>query len=459
MVSDNIFRTYDIRGKVPAEINEDVAFKIGKAFGSYARWQGAEKLAVGMDNRSSSPVLNKSIIQGLCDAGCAVVNIGLVVTPILYYALNSLEVDGGIMITGSHNPGDENGFKIALGKGTIYGEDIQELKRIIVEEDYLTGEGTVLDNEKLVNDYLDMLRGKIQLGPYKLKVAIDCGNGTAGLFAEKFLTSLGCEVIPLYCVSDSSFPNHHPDPVKSSNLRDLVKVVKESGADLGVAYDGDGDRIGVVDESGEIIWGDKLMALYWREILPKYPGTQAIIEVKCSQSLVDEVIKLGGRPMFYKTGHSLIKAKMKELGAVFTGEMSGHMFFADEYYGFDDAFYATGRLLRILSQSSKSLSELLSDVPQYCSTGETRVPCSDEHKFDIVNQLKEELAAEYEIVDVDGVRVLFPDGWGLVRCSNTQPVLVARCEAKTEEGLNEIADFMKEKLCRYSQVGQFEWEY
>ena len=275
----------------------------------------------------------------------------------------------------------------------------------------------------------------------------------------EILENWGCEVIPLYCESDGTFPNHQPDPVKTANLTMLRKTVIEKGADLGIAFDGDADRIGVVDETGGIIWGDMLMCLYWREIMPTYPGAQAIIEVKCSQALVDEVNRLGGKPFFYKTGHSLIKAKMKEIGAVFTGEMSGHIFFADEYFGYDDAFYAAGRLLRLLSHADQPLSKMLADIPKYYSTAETRVPCSDGDKFRVVDDLVKQFKHQYEVIDVDGLRVLFSDGWGLIRASNTQPVLVARCEAKTPAGLEKICSIMKGAMEQYPEVGKFDWEY
>ena len=385
------------------------------------------------------------------------IDIGLVVTPILYFAREHFGISGGVMITGSHNPPEENGFKLAYGEGTIYGDQIIKLRDMITENKLRSGSGT-LEVRDVVDSYLQMLADKIKLGNRTLKVAVDCGNGTASLFAEKILKNWGCEVIPLYCESDGSFPNHHPDPVISTNLVDLKKAVLKNKADLGVAYDGDADRIGVVDDQGNVVWGDKLMCLFWREILAKHPAALAIVEVKCSQALVDEIKRLGGRPVFYKTGHSLIKAKMRETGAVFTGEMSGHMFFADEYYGYDDALYATGRLLRILSQQDKPLSQLLADLPHYYSTAETRIPCPDEKKFQVVNKLVEQFRQQYEVIDIDGVRVLFDDGWGLVRASNTQPVLVARCEAKTEEGLQKICAIIKNAI-RQQEVGDFDWEY
>jgi len=458
MVNPQIFRQYDVRGVAGRDLTDDTVELLGKAFGTYVRASGTGKVLVGRDNRLSSERLRSAIINGLRSTGCDVIDIGLVVTPMLYYARVHYGIDGAVMITGSHNPPDENGFKLALGSGTIYGADIQKLKSLMDEKDFISGSGG-LERRDGVLPYQAMLKEKIHLGPRRLKVAVDCGNGTAALFAEQVLHDWGCEVVPLYCTSDGAFPNHQPDPVKTANLVELRKVVAEQGADLGVAFDGDADRIGVVDESGGIIWGDLLMCLYWREIMAKHPGAQAIIEVKCSQALVDEVVRLGGKPFFYKTGHSLIKAKMKEVGSVFTGEMSGHMFFADEYYGFDDAFYAAGRLLRILSRAEERLSQMLAGLPKYYSTAETRVPCADQDKFTVVQGLVEQFRKEYEVIDVDGVRVLFGDGWGLVRASNTQPVLVARCEAKSPEGLQRICSVMREALEKFPQVEQFEWDY
>lgn len=457
-VNEHIFRQYDIRGVAERDLTDEVVTQLGKAFGTVAIQNGSYKVLVGRDNRLSSERLRDALVKGLMYVGCDVVDIGLVVTPVLYYTRVQFAINAAVMITGSHNPPDENGFKIALHDGTIYGDDIRELKELMLAGEFSAASGS-LEKIDAITPYLNMLMEKIQLGPRKLKIAVDCGNGTAALFAEKILENWGCEVIPLYCESDGSFPNHQPDPVKTANLVELRKAVLEEGADLGVAFDGDADRIGVVDEAGNIIWGDMLMCLYWWEIMPKHPGAEAIIEVKCSQSLVDEVERLGGKPFFYKTGHSLIKAKMKEVGAVFTGEMSGHIFFADEFYGFDDAFYAAGRLLRILSNSDVPLSKMLAGIPKYYSTAETRVPCSDRDKFKVVSRLAERFKREYPVVDVDGARVLFGDGWGLVRASNTQPVLVARCEAKAEEGLQRICSIVKEALKEFPEVKDFEWEH
>lgn len=458
VINPQIFRQYDIRGVAERDLTNETVELLGKAFGTYVKKSGSSKVLVGRDNRLSSSRLRDAITRGLLTAGCDVSDIGLVVTPMLYYSRVHFGIDGGVMITGSHNPPDENGFKIALGSGTIYGDEIQKLKDIMVTGNFTSGPGR-LEELDMVSPYLAMLKDKIRLGPRKLKVAVDCGNGTASLFAQQILEAWGCEVIPLYCESDGSFPNHQPDPVKTANLAELRKAVVENNADAGLAFDGDADRIGVVDESGGIIWGDLLMCLYWREIMAKHPGAQAIIEVKCSQTLVDEVVRLGGRPFFYKTGHSLIKAKMKEIGAIFTGEMSGHMFFADEFYGFDDAYYAAGRLLRVLSNSQEPLSKILAEVPKYYSTAETRVPCPDQDKFKVVHGMVEQFKREYEVIDVDGLRVLFGDGWGLVRASNTQPVLVARCEAKTPKGLQRICDTMQEALAGFPEVENFKWEY
>lgn len=452
-----IFRQYDIRGNADQDLTDETVRLIGQAFGSYVQDHGDNQVLVGRDNRLSSERLRDALVTGLMTAGCQVIDLGLVITPMLYYARVFFNIDGGVMITGSHNPPDENGFKLACGEGTIYGDEILHIRELILSGQFRSGNGS-RQERSIIEPYLAMLKEKIVLGPHRLRVAVDSGNGTGSLFAEQALKAWGCEVTPLYCESDGCFPHHHPDPVKTANLGDLIRTVQQQTADLGIAYDGDADRIGVVDELGQVIWGDKLMCLYWREILERYPHSLAIIEVKCSQALVDEVTRLGGRPLFYKTGHSLIKAKMKEIGAVFTGEMSGHMFFADEYYGYDDAFYAAGRLLRILSNTSQTLSELLANIPKYYATAETRIPCADRVKFEIVSHLVDHFHRDYQVIDVDGARVLFPEGWGLVRVSNTQPVLVARCEAKTPEGLQQICGIMKQAMLQYPEVGDFEWE-
>ncbi|NLU10664.1 MAG: phosphomannomutase/phosphoglucomutase [Tepidanaerobacter acetatoxydans] len=443
-INPYIFRQYDIRGVVGEDLDEDFARRLGQAFGTYSLKNNETSVIVGCDNRISSPSLKKAVTEGLLSTGCNVVDIGTVVTPIFYYARIHFNINPGIMVTASHNPAQFNGFKVAFGPGTIYGDEIQNLRIMMEKGDFLSGQGSITYKDP-VKDYIDMICEKIHLSK-KLRVGIDCGNGTASLFAEKLFRRLGVDVYPLYCESDPKFPNHFPDPVKPENLTDLKELVLREKLDLGIGFDGDGDRIGVVDDKGNIIYGDMLMILYWREIMPKYPGAVAIIEVKCSQALVDEVKKLGGKPIFYKTGHSLIKAKMREIGAIFTGEMSGHMFFADEYYGFDDAFYAAARLLRILSNTDKKLSELLADVPKYYSTPEIRVPCPDEEKLGKVEAVKNFFKDKYPIIDVDGARVIFPDGWGLVRSSNTGPELIVRCEAKSKDGLEKIKNEIQKAL-------------
>ncbi len=406
---------------------------------------GGKGVVVGRDNRKSSPDFHRALIAGLHRANCRGTDIGEVATPMFYYALEWLKTPAGIMITASHNPGGENGFKIAMDYSTIYGEAIQELRRAMRElaekeelPDKWKRNARLLVRQDIEKPYLDMLNEKIRLGPRKLKVAVDCGNGTPSPFVPKALKMWGCETVELYCESDPDFPHHHPDPVDPKNLTDLIDRVKAEGADLGIAFDGDGDRLGVVDEQGNVLWGDQLMILFWREILPKYPSCDALIEVKCSKALVEEVERLGGKPMFHRTGHSHIKATMRKLNTPFAGEMSGHLFFRDEYFGYDDALYAAGRLLRILSHADEPLSALLKDVPRYCSTPETRVPCEDDIKQSVLNKVKHYFDGSLGKIEVDGVRVLFPDGWGLVRCSNTQPILVLRAEAETEEGLERI---------------------
>ncbi|MEW9081772.1 phosphomannomutase/phosphoglucomutase [Caldanaerobacter subterraneus] len=448
-LNENMFRMYDIRGIWGEDLTEETAEVIGKAFGTYVKQKGINSVLVGRDNRISSKPIRDALIKGLTSTGCDVLDVGVLTTPAFYYSNILYNSQAGMMITASHNPPQFNGFKVMVGPSTIYGEELKKIYYIAEKGEFEKGSGEV-KYAYPVNSYINMIKEKVRLGDRKLKVVVDCGNGTASLFYPDVIYNLGCEVYPLYCESDPTFPNHFPDPVKEENLKDLIEEVKRVKADLGVAFDGDGDRIGVVDEKGNIIWGDMLMILYWREIMKKHPGAEAIVEVKCSQALVEEIEKLGGKPVFYKTGHSLIKAKMKEMNAVFTGEMSGHMFFADEYYGFDDAAYAAARLLRILSNTDKSLSELLADVPKYPSTPEIRLECSDERKFDVVKGVMEYFREKgYNIIDVDGARVLFDGGWGLVRASNTGPELIVRCEAKTQEKLEEIKKTLSEALAKF----------
>lgn len=455
-IPPTIFREYDIRGVVGRDITVETAGAIARAYAAYLRERGERRVVVGRDLRESSPEIRDAVVGALGESGCDIVDIGTVITPVFYYARVHLGIDGGVMITASHNPPEFNGFKLAHGFGTIYGAEIQEIRRIAASGEFVSGRGRV-EEQDVLQAYRAMLKDKIRLGGRRVRAVVDCGNGTASLIAPQALEDLGVEVIRLYCDPDPTYPNHQPDPVAPENLADLIATVRRDGADVGLGFDGDGDRIGVVDDQGTILWGDMLMILFWREILPKYPGTPGIVEVKCSQVLFDEIARLGGKPMFYRTGHSLIKAKMREIDAVFTGEMSGHMFFADQYYGYDDAVYAAGRLLRILSNSPRALSGLLADVPRYPVTPEVRVDCPDERKFDVVRNLTEQFRRIYQVIDVDGARIVLPDGWGLVRASNTQPVLVLRAEGKTPDALARIKRLLEDALAQFPEVGPIKW--
>lgn len=434
----NIFRKYDIRGIVGKELTYENMDYIVRAFAFYARQKGENTMLIGMDNRESSPHLHQIAVDALLESGFKVIDLGTVITPMFYFTARHLNIEAGIMITASHNPKEYNGMKLLLGDSTIYGDEIKYMHELAEKKHFLKGKRGTVEKIDIFPDYAGMIKDKIGHLPRKLKIVIDCGNGTASFFAPQTYRNLGCEVIELYCESDPCFPNHHPDPVDPENMQDLAEKVKETGADFGIGIDGDGDRIGVVDDQGNLIWGDMLMILFWRDILPRYPGTPAIVEVKCSQSLIDEIERLGGKPIMYKTGHSLIKAKMKEIGAIFTGEMSGHMFFADEYYGFDDAIYAGARLISLVAHKGEKLSQMLSDIPKYHATPELRIKSSDEKKFEIVEKVKKHFQNNYKIIDIDGARIIFPHGWGLVRASNTGPEIIVRCEADSPENLEKI---------------------
>jgi phosphomannomutase/phosphoglucomutase len=452
-----IFREYDIRGVVGRDLDAEAAEIIGGAFGTYLGRAGVRQVVIGHDSRVSSDELYQAAIRGLTQTGCHVFAIGLALTPMLYFAQRHFKAEGGVMVTASHNPPEFNGFKLAHGPGTLYGTQIQEIRDLAGQGRFSRGRGTV-ERREVLPAYQAILAEKIRLGPRRLRVVLDCGNGTAGAFAPELLRQWRCEVFPLYCDLDPTFPHHHPDPVEPSNLTDLIQAVREERADLGIGLDGDGDRIGVVDDRGEILWGDLLMAIFWREVLAVHPGAVALVEVKCSQALVDEIRRLGGRPEFTRTGHSLIKARMRERGAVFAGEMSGHMFFADEYYGYDDAVYAAGRLLRLLSRQDRPLSRIAEEIPRYHTTPEIRVACPDEKKFSVVTALVEEFRERYEVIDVDGARVVFPDGWALVRASNTQPVLVVRAEGTTRAALERAKSLLEDALRRFPEVSPIQWD-
>ncbi len=439
----NIFREYDIRGLVGSQLTDDVVATLGRAVGTFFKKNNAKRIAVGYDARESSPRFCKLLADGFNSVGSDCLLIGMVPTPVLYHTVFTHGVDGGVMITGSHNPPDHNGFKICLGKDALFGSQIQEIKQIALSDrEALAGvqsRGSVKTVDVL-EDYCRDVVSRILTGTRKIKAVIDAGNGMGGVTAVPVYRELGVEMTELYIEPDSTFPNHHPDPTVEENLTDIIAAVCEHKADVGIAFDGDGDRIGVVDETGRVIWGDELMVLFSRSILEKQPGATIIAEVKCSQTLFDDIEKHGGNAIMWKAGHSLIKAKIKETGAVLAGEMSGHIFFADRYYGFDDATYVGARLIEILSQTDKPLSALLADLPKTFSTPELRVDCPDDTKFDVVKKVADHFAATHEVITIDGGRILFDHGWGLVRASNTQALLVLRFEADSENHLNEIRE-------------------
>jgi phosphomannomutase / phosphoglucomutase len=444
-MNENIFREYDIRGIVGRDLTDETVAVLGKAIGTFFNQNGAKRIAVGYDARESGTRFRDLLVKGFNETGCDAVLIGRVPTPVLYHTVYTKDVDGGVMITGSHNPPDHNGFKICLGKSTLFGSQIQEIKQIALSSEFSNGAGT-LETIEVLADYETDILSKISLGARKLKAVVDGGNGMGGVTGVPVYEKLGIELVKLFTEPDSNFPNHHPDPTVTENLQDCIKAVKESNADLGIAFDGDGDRIGVIDENGRIIWGDELMVLLSREILKENAGATIIAEVKCSQNLFDDIAAHGGKPIMWKAGHSIIKSKMKETHAALAGEMSGHIFFADRFYGFDDATYAGARVLEILSKTDKKLSELLSDLPETFSTPELRVDCADERKFEIVEKIAAEFAKTNEVITIDGARIIFENGWGLVRASNTQAILVLRFEADSEENLTKIRQIVEVKV-------------
>jgi phosphomannomutase/phosphoglucomutase len=441
----HIFREYDIRGIVGDQLTDETVAILARSIGTFFNRNGAGCIAVGYDARESSNGFCRLLAEGFNRSGCDVVHIGRVPTPVLYHAVFTKDYDGGVMITGSHNPPDHNGFKICLGKSTLFGSQIQEIREIAFSGEFADGEGTV-EAIDVLEDYCSDIVSNISLGERKIKAVVDGGNGMGGVTAVPVYERLGVELVKLFVEPDSRFPNHHPDPTVTENLQDAIHAVRETGAGLGIAFDGDGDRIGIIDETGRIIWGDELMVLLSRSILAERPGATIIAEVKCSQNLFDDIAKHGGTPLMWKAGHSLIKAKMKETGAALAGEMSGHIFFADRFYGFDDATYAGARLLEILSKTDKKLSELLADLPQTFSTPELRVECPDDLKFDIVASIAEYFVASNEVITIDGARILFDGGWGLVRASNTQAILVLRFEADSQERLDLIRKTVEAKV-------------
>jgi len=441
MLNPATFREYDIRGIADDELRDVDVEVLGRAVGTYLRRHGGHRVNLCRDCRLSSERLRNALLCGLQASGCQVRDIGVAPTPLLYYSVFYLQSDAAVMITGSHNPPEYNGFKIVCGSSTIHGDQIQEIHKLIERRDFVTGAGSVT-NVDVREDYVNEVAAQFHFAR-RVKVVIDAGNGTGGPVMHRLLEKLNCDATELFFEMDGHFPNHHPDPTVVSNLAALAAVVREQHADLGIAFDGDTDRIGAVDEKGNVVFGDRLMIIYAREILSRKPGATFIGEVKCSQLLYDDIRKRGGNGIMWRTGHSLIKAKMKESHAELAGEMSGHMFFADRYYGFDDALYAACRLIEIVAQSGQPLSAQLADLPETFTTPEIRVDCPDAIKFDVVRRVTEQFRRTHSILDVDGVRVLFPEGWGLVRASNTQPVLVLRFEAATPELLERYRQEME----------------
>ncbi|MFW0777148.1 MAG: phosphoglucomutase/phosphomannomutase PgmG [Rickettsiales bacterium] len=445
-----ILREYDIRGIIGETLSKDDAYAIGRAFGSFKpEWKSTKpRIAIGMDGRLSSPELVDALTKGLMECGAEVLHIGIGPTPMLYFAVCSEKLDGGIMVTGSHNPPSHNGFKFMLGKKPFYGEDIQQLGRIASSGNYYNGDGTYNElavEKNYIDTLLDAYRGK-----RPLKAAWDAGNGAAGRVMQALTEQLPGTHTALFADIDGNFPNHHPDPSVAKNLQDIIATVKDNACDVGLAFDGDGDRIGVVDETGEILWGDQLLAIYASELLAEQKGATVIADVKASQTLFDRVKELGGKPLMYKTGHSLIKSKMAETGAPLAGEMSGHMFFADHYYGYDDGLYAAVRLLSLLSNNDKKLSDLRKELPQTYSTPELRIACDEAQKFSIIEAVKTRLKnTDADVNDVDGVRVNTKDGWWLLRASNTQAVLVARCESTSPRGLKTLQEALESELATH----------
>ena len=443
-IAAGIFRQYDVRGVVDADLTVEAAHAIGGAYAALMRERGVSgEVAIGRDNRPSGDKLRDALVDGLSSAGVSVVDIGVVPTPVLYWSLHHVDVIGGIQITGSHNPPEYNGFKLCFGRESLHGHDLQHLHALIRSGAAPVGEGQVR-HEALIDRYVADVVARTGPLARDMKIVYDCGNGAGALVAPQLMRALGLDAIGLFTESDGTFPNHHPDPTVSENLQDLIAAVKREGAEMGIAFDGDADRIGLVDDEGRIIWGDHILILYARDVLARTGlGQPIIFDVKCSQALTDEITRAGGRAVMWKTGHSLIKDKMKEERAPLAGEMSGHMFFSEGFYGHDDALYGAARLLRIVAASGRTVRELLADVPPFVTTPEIRVECGDERKFELVERAVAHFRARHDVIDVDGVRVLFGDGWGLIRASNTQPILVTRYEARSAERLAVIRNEME----------------
>lgn len=455
-INPQIFREYDIRGIVGKDLTPETVTSIGKAIGTYIKRGGGKTMILGRDVRSSSVEFRDILSKALNSTGFDVIDIGMVPTPVTYFSLHHFKADGGIMITGSHNPPEFNGFKISQGTHSLYGEKVQELKNLILENDFETGSGTTRE-EPVLEHYMEKICSILKI-TRKIKMVVDGGNGCFGIVGPDLLKKLGQDPIELFSEPDGTFPNHHPDPTVEKNLTHLIEKVRSENAELGLGFDGDADRIGVVDDKGNVLWGDQLLTLFARDILSRNPGATIVGEVKCSQNLYMDIEKHGGVPVMAAAGHSLIKKKMKETNALLAGEMSGHICFADNYYGFDDAIFAACRVLQIVAESNQKVSEMLTDLPETSYTPEIRIDCPDDKKFEIVSELTETFRKQYEVIDIDGVRVNFDGGWALIRASNTQPVLVLRLEANTPERLKELVGIIKVQMDKYKPVINFDYE-
>lgn len=460
-IKKTIFREYDLRGKVSEDqLNRENCEIIGRGFGTLLSRKGVKKAVVGYDAREYSSWIKNSLIKGITSTGVDVVEIGQVLSPTAYFAQFHLDVKGLAMVTASHNPNGWSGFKLGYDKGsTLLPDDIKELYQIILDDDFVSGEGRVEEYGGIISDYTNELVEKVNLKK-KIKVVVNAGNGTAGPITPKIIERAGCEVVEQYCDIDFSFPNHEPNPASTEMLEAMGEKVKEVGADIGIGFDGDGDRIGIVDEQGNIIWPDRFMILLVRQVLKEKPGSKIVFDVKCSKALIEEIEKNGGEPVMWKTGHSYIKQKAKAINAALAGERSGHIFYRHGYYGFDDASLAALKLLEYLSTQDQSLSEIMKGTPQYFTSPAWHAECDDEIKYEITDKLVKELKEEYgedKVIDINGARVNFEDGWGLVRASSNLPQLVLVFESKTQKGLKKIEKLFREKLSKYPEVSE-EWE-
>lgn len=443
LISRNVFRGYDIRGEYPTDINAEAAEKIGKGFATLMKREGETKIIVGYDIRLSSGDLFQALTDGITSIGVDVINIGLCATPTSYFARELFGIKPSIMITASHSPKEYNGFKIcALGTDTIYGEQIQDLRKFIeageFDESEVPGK---IEYRNITKEYIEYTVNKVKLGDRKLKVAVDCGSGSCSLYAKEAYERMGAEVLMVADSPDGNFPIHHPDPSQEKNMLEFEKFIVENNCDMGIAFDGDADRVIVFDETGNLYFGDEYMIIVWRDLMPKHPGSEGILDVKCTQSLYEEIEKLGGKASFCKVGSSLIKAELRERNLIFAGEYAGHIYFNDDHYGYDDGLYAGARMMQILSNTDKKMSELLAGITKYEGSPEVIYPVTDETKLDIVEKVKNRFVEEgYKVIDIDGARVLFEDGWGLIRASNTGPNLTIKSEATTEAGWKEILE-------------------